>query len=375
MDGEWTWSDVGARVAEARNARGLSQEELAERAGIERFALAKIETGRRQLNSLELASLGTALQRPLAWFVTPPEPVVASRRAEPGRRSDKASEHALDDCAADLRTLIDVGAVKEPAPRTPLEPFGAEDGVAVSRAATEARRLVGVDDRQALVGLADILERVGLYTWSLDLGPQGTDGGYIALGGLGAALVNSAQDAGRRRSTLAHELGHHLLADAYSNDWGADTGEHERAVNAFAATFLLPPGVKDRFAQLRDERHTLRGAVITLAAEYRVSWSTAIHQLRAYELIAQDEWRGLDRSSPTRADYMEAGVRVVEELAAAHVPTGVRAAAVRAYRTHKISATRALEIIRDEPFRHEDLGQPDALPLEALRGELGEDLP
>jgi hypothetical protein len=72
---------------------------------------------------------------------------------------------------------------------------------------------------------------------------------------------------------------------------------------------------------------------------------------------------------------MEAGVRVVEELGEGHVPTGVRAAAVRAYRTHKISATRALEIIRDDQFRSEDLGQPDVVPLEALRGELGEILP
>ncbi len=366
---------MGARVAEARTARGLSQEELAERAGIERFALAKIETGRRQLNSLELASLGTVLRRPLSWFVTPPEPAVASRRADPGRRDDKAGEHALDDCLRDLRTLTDSGALKPLPPRPPVVPFSAEDGIAVNKAAAVGRRLAGVDDRQPIIGLADVLETAGLYTWSLDLGPQSIDGGYIALDRFGVAVINSAQDAGRRRSTLAHEFGHHILSDAYSHDWGADTGAHERAVNAFAAAFLFPPGVKDRFAHLRDKPNGLRTAVVTLAAEYRVSWSTAVHQLRSYEIISQDEWRRLDRSSPTRADYMEAGIRVVEELATGHVPTGIRAAAVRAYRTHRISATRALEIIRDDRLHKEDLGQPDALPLEALRGELGEDLP
>lgn len=114
--------------------------------------------------------------------------------------------------------------------------------------------------------------------------------------------------------------------------------------------------------------------MITLAVEYRVSWSTALRQLRGYEAVSEDEWRSLNRSSPTRADYMEAGVRVVEELGGGQVPTGVRAAAVRAYRTHKISATRALELIRDDEFRGEDLGQPDAVPPAALRRELGENL-
>ncbi|CAG6391463.1 XRE family transcriptional regulator [Streptomyces cocklensis] len=374
MDDQWTWSDVGARVAEARNARGLSQEQLAERTGIERFAVAKIETGRRQLNSLELAALGSALDRPLSWFVTPPEAAAASRRAEPAQRSDKASEHALDDCVRDLRTLVDSAVIRSTGPRSPVEPFTAEDTAAVVRTATDARRLVGADSREALHGLADTLEKAGLYTWSVHLGEQGVDGSYAALGDLGVAVVNSAVDAGRRRSTLAHEFGHHLLADAYSSDWGVDTGAHERAVDAFAAAFLLPPGATGEFRQLR-RQNSLRTTVITLAVQYRVSWSTALRQLRSYEVVSEEEWRSLNRSSPTRADYMEAGVRVVEELGEGHVPTGVRAAAVRAYRTHKISATRALEIIRDDQFRSEDLGQPDVVPLEALRGELGEILP
>lgn len=365
---------MGARVAEARAVRGLSQEQLAELTGIARTALAKIETGGRQLNSLELATLGTALGRPLSWFVRPPEAAVASRRAEPGQRGDKASEHALEDRARDLRTLVEAGVLRPTGPRTPVRSFAAEDTAAVIRAAVDARRLVGADARRPLPGLADLLESAGLFTWSAPLGPGGFDGGYVAVGDLGAAVIDSTMDAGRRRSTLAHEFGHHILADAYSADWGADTSAHERALQAFAAAFLLPPGAAETYRQLRGE-HPLRTAAIVLAVEYRVSWSTALRQLRTYEAISEDEWRRLDRASPTRADYMEAGVRVVEELREGHTPTGLRAAAVRAYRTYKISATRALEIIRDDRLRAEDLGQPDPLPLESLRGELGEDLP
>lgn len=38
--------DLGAAIAEARQLRGLTQEELAEATGVERTYLARIETGR-----------------------------------------------------------------------------------------------------------------------------------------------------------------------------------------------------------------------------------------------------------------------------------------------------------------------------------------
>jgi Zn-dependent peptidase ImmA (M78 family) len=225
-----------------------------------------------------------------------------------------------------------------------------------------------------LLNLADLLEKTGLYAWSLPIGSQGVDGAYAAIDGLGVAVIDSTLDAGRRRSTLAHEFGHHVLADAYSADWGVDTSDHERAIEAFAAALLVPPGVADRYRELR-KGHELRPTAILLAAEYRVSWSTALRQLRGYGAISSDEYRALDRTSPTRADYMEAGIQVVEELPEGYVATGIRAAAVLAYRTYKISATRALEIIRDGQLHREDLGQPNPMPLEALRGELGAILP
>jgi Zn-dependent peptidase ImmA (M78 family)/DNA-binding XRE family transcriptional regulator len=374
MADEWTWSDVGARVAEARRARDISQEQLAQVTGMERTAIAKIESGRRQVNSLELAGLGSALARPLSWFVSAPEAVVASRRAATAaQRADPGSDYALEDCLRDLRTLVDVQVIRPRGPRQPVAPFSARDTEAVRKVALEARALLEADSATPLLQLADTLERAGLYTWALPLGSQAVDGSYAALDDLGVAVVNSSLDAGRRRSTLAHEFGHHLFGDAFSRDWGVDTGEHERAIDAFAATFLLPPGAQRRWGELRQQLD-LRPSAITLAAEYRVSWSTALRQLRDYEALSEEEYRDLEQRSPTRADYMESAVRVVEELSDGHVATGIRAAAVRAYRTYKISATRALEIIRDTQLQKEDLGQPENLPLEALRGELRDGL-
>ncbi|MCY4632852.1 MAG: helix-turn-helix transcriptional regulator, partial [bacterium] len=50
-------SDLGVRIAAARRDFGLTQEECAERAGLGRSALAKIETGARGVGATELARL------------------------------------------------------------------------------------------------------------------------------------------------------------------------------------------------------------------------------------------------------------------------------------------------------------------------------
>ena len=56
-----TGVDLGRAVAEIRHARGLSQEDLAERTGIERTRLAKLESGAR--STIVLDHLMRALRR------------------------------------------------------------------------------------------------------------------------------------------------------------------------------------------------------------------------------------------------------------------------------------------------------------------------
>ena len=75
------WKELGDRVARARQAARLSQQELASKINLERTVLTKIETGARGLDALELARLASVLKRPIDWFVTEPSVAVAGRRA------------------------------------------------------------------------------------------------------------------------------------------------------------------------------------------------------------------------------------------------------------------------------------------------------
>ncbi|MFD0856998.1 helix-turn-helix domain-containing protein [Actinomadura adrarensis] len=365
------WAEVGARIAEVRKMRGYSQDDLASKMGLDRTAISKIEVGRRHISALELVRLAELLERPLQSFVTPPPQAVVSRRAAiAGQRSDRHGDYALEDIARDIALLVDIqalGAHEAKGSLRAIKPGGA--GTEAEEAAARARGLMGVDRHAPLLDLADHAERVGLFAFSMALGEAAADGAYVEVDGVGVALVNGDLDAGRRRSTLAHELGHHLFGDAYSADWGSDTSEIERAIDSFAIHLLLPRGgATRRWRELRKE-HGLRAAAIIISAEYRVSWTAALRQLRHYELISKEDYRTLDARSPTRADYLECGVRVTAEIEPTYVPAGVSAAAIKAYRTYLLSAERVTELLRGQ-VSIDDLGLPDKIPLDALRGEL-----
>jgi transcriptional regulator with XRE-family HTH domain len=65
-DGEYM--AMGARLRQAREYLGLSQEAVAEALGVPRASVSAMESGRRKVSSLELRNLARLYQRPLEWF-------------------------------------------------------------------------------------------------------------------------------------------------------------------------------------------------------------------------------------------------------------------------------------------------------------------
>ncbi|HEY1698867.1 MAG TPA: XRE family transcriptional regulator [Trebonia sp.] len=278
MADERAWIEVGGRIAASRRACGLSQEELAGKVGLDRTAITKIEVGRRPINSLELVRLAEVLNRPLQSLVSAPAASIVSRReAVAAGRNDQPGDFAIEDVARDLQVLVDVRA---------LSPNPAKGSL---RAIVPGEEGWGPETAAA-------------FAYSLHLGDVSSDGSYAEVDCVGVAVVNGDIDPGRRRSTLAHELGHHLFGDVYSADWGTDTSAAEQALDAFA-------------------------------------------------------------------DYLECGVRVTGGLQPTYIPTGVAAAAIRAYRGHRISGERVIAMLRGQ-VHIDELPPRDEIPLESLRGGL-----
>ena len=59
---------VGKRVRELRNSIGISQEELADLAGLDRTYITSVECGKRNISSVNIEKLANALQVSLKEF-------------------------------------------------------------------------------------------------------------------------------------------------------------------------------------------------------------------------------------------------------------------------------------------------------------------
>jgi Zn-dependent peptidase ImmA (M78 family)/DNA-binding XRE family transcriptional regulator len=364
-----TWDEVGARVSEAREAEGLTQVQLATQAGLDRTALAKIERGRRGLSSLELARLADVLDRPVEWFIREAPPAVVSRRAERiDSRGSNAVDVLLERIARGIELLLEIEALP---PRPGQQPRSLRSLAQAEELARDIHQQLG-EGEGGLPNIQAAAERFGLYAFSFEFPDGAADGAYIALEGTGVAVINGSMATGRRRFTLAHELGHHVLADAFSTDYALVdeiTQTRERMINAFAIHLLMPRTRVSELWRQHDGADDPRSATIQIATEFRVSWTAACAHLKNLKFIDEETRQVLVARPPRRAEYLESGLVVVEELAPPSLPPKYVAAVVKAFRRHKITRDRALELAYGI-LVDDDLPEPHEVPLDALRAEL-----
>jgi Zn-dependent peptidase ImmA (M78 family)/transcriptional regulator with XRE-family HTH domain len=357
---------LGQRVADARIEAELTQAELAAAIDLDRTAVAKIESGSRGVSAVELGRIAAALGRPLDWFLVEGPPAVVSRRSDAaaGQRSVPL-DRAVERVVSDVEFLMEQGIFTPAATDLRLAP--PRDLPEAERAAERVRAAVQ-PDRGPLLGLGEVAEQLGVLGFALPLGDRGGDGAYVSIGDSGVAVVNGNTEAGRRRFTLAHEIGHHVFADEYSTDLSvADVGsEMERRINGFAVHLLLPRGsLTDRWRTLSGEP---REKAIRLGVEYRVSWSALCSQLKNLGLLSEAEHQVLLARPPTRADYLELGMGFVEELHPPYVPQSYARAVLGGYRSGKLGANRTIDLLWGSISR-EDLPELGALPIEAYQRE------
>ncbi|MGH9047412.1 MAG: helix-turn-helix transcriptional regulator [Acidimicrobiales bacterium] len=62
------YASMGAKLREAREFLGLSQEVVADALGVPRASVSAMESGRRKVSSLELRDLARLYKRPLEFF-------------------------------------------------------------------------------------------------------------------------------------------------------------------------------------------------------------------------------------------------------------------------------------------------------------------
>jgi transcriptional regulator with XRE-family HTH domain len=340
------WTTVGDQVRQARQSSGLSQAELGQQVGLERTMIAKIEAGTRRVDALELIRLAAALDVSIDHLLEP-RPAVFSRRVEllpedsetdVARRSQRL-EIALAGWLRDIRQMIDAGTLRA-IPPTRYE-GRVESEADARRAARWLRNERGVHD-QPLESLLEFCERSGQYVLVTDL-PG--DGASLDEGDLAVAVVSRSGDPGRRRATAAHELGHLILGDEYSNDLAVHLAREDREglINVFAAELLLPVHA---FGACPGDDDAKRESLVGLAARYRTSWSLTLRQAEQADWLNAAQRRRWSEATPTRAEFMDAvGWSPQPDLEAVRVPPGYSHAIMEAWRRDLVTGSRAVELL------------------------------
>jgi Zn-dependent peptidase ImmA (M78 family)/DNA-binding XRE family transcriptional regulator len=359
-----TQADLGRRIADARAEAGLTQADLAAGIGLERTALVRMESGERKVSATELVAIAGALGRPVDWFFTESPPAIVSRRRDPAvggfsRVLDRALEDAARD-AAFLESRHLLPSAERPARKAPESFEHAED------LARSVRLEAGRPDGP-LPDLQSVAESLGLLGFSLALGPDAGDAAYVEVGNLGVAVINGTADPGRRRFSLAHELGHHLVGDAYEPSPRLGPSDTERMFNAFAAYLLMPrPSVVSTWEEFSAQSPRL--AATAVAVRFSVSWTAACNQLKNLGLIDSRERERLLGNDLRRGELFEFGERFTVELDPPSVPPAYARAVVASYRRGQLTAARTVELLHYS-VSEADLPDPDALSLDELRSE------
>jgi transcriptional regulator with XRE-family HTH domain len=347
MMGVVEWSDIGERVRECRLAAGWSQEDLGREVGLERTKVAKIESGDRRVDALELARLSAALGVPMSHFLHG-RPQVLSRRAQlvDDNNTDVARqtyriEATLLAWLRDVRQLVELGQLR---PRPALTYTGAvRDADAAREAALWTRSRLDLH-HDPIETLMSTCEQAGQLVLVTDLAGEGAS---LIDGDVAVAVVSKQPDPGRRRTTAAHELGHLVLGDEYTTDLGvaASRADRENVVDVFAAEFLLPTEVVVKATTGRD----LREALTVLAASYRISWSLAVRQACHAGVIEPGQVGSWSSVAPTRAELREAvGWAPQADLETVRVPPSYAHAVMQAWREDFVTSDRAVELMHGQ---------------------------
>jgi Zn-dependent peptidase ImmA (M78 family)/transcriptional regulator with XRE-family HTH domain len=311
---------LGLRIAEARKARGKTQEEVAEFLGYSRPTYIAIEKGDRLAKSEEIVKLAGFLGRKVNELVRPTEPVVDLQphlraAVEKMKGTIRVSLNAaIDDFQRlaedyrDLEQLMNAPLRFNYPPEVALT-ARVDPGELAESVAQQERQRLGLGD-QPVIYLRNTLEwDVGLriFYWNL---PSSIAGMYAYTADLGCCiLVNRKHPEERRRVSMLHEYGH-LIVDRYKPgiDYLTVPGRkpaNERFAESFALSFLMPTSsVRQRFHNLVTTTGDFRVAELRrLSHFYYVSVEAMALRLEQLRLIQKGSSQFLKESkfSPREA--------------------------------------------------------------------------
>jgi Zn-dependent peptidase ImmA (M78 family)/transcriptional regulator with XRE-family HTH domain len=349
---------LGQRLAEARKARGITQEAAATHLGCSRPTYIAIEKGERPAKSEEIVKLAALFGKRVHDLLLQAEPITVLSphlrgevdRVHPGNAALVREQMAAG--IEDFQTFLDQYRELERLMNAPLrsklpeerplmsvvDPLDLAEDVAI-----EERRRLGLGD-QPIINLRATLEaEVGLRIFYGDL-PSPVAGMYDFVPALGCCLyINRKHPPERRRVSLVHEYGHGIV-DRHKPgiDYLFMPGRkpaNERFADAFAAAFLMPAtSVRRRFLDVVNTTNDFQVAnLCRLAHAYFVSVEAMAYRLEKLGLVPKGQAELLKESKLPVREAKERLRLSPHPINAEPYPERYKALAVYAYEQGKIS--------------------------------------
>ena len=237
-------------LALAREARGLTQTELAKALGTTQAYISKYESGFLKYPAGDLAQISRILDFPKSFFLQPDvvygfgSSCFYHRKRQSISLADLRRLHAqLNVFRLQIARLLKAGVEIEP--RVAFEPMNLEDYEQAPEFVARALRASWNLPLGPITNLVAVIERAGGIIFKCPFGTSKVDA--ISLWVPDAPpmfFLNEQAPGDRLRWTLAHELGHLIMHRV-------PTPDMEREADRFAAEFLMPePEIRPHLVKL-----------------------------------------------------------------------------------------------------------------------------
>lgn len=226
----------------ARDSRGISQKELAEKTQLSPATISKIESGAIDVSEKQIRTIATALGYPVSFFskVILPinEDTLCYRKRKTMATKDitllESKLAILSSCIDDLQESIEL-------PNLTLPHIEPTQDYQPDEIAFRIRQFLKIS-KGAIDNLINILELNGIIVVPIDInGSEKFDGLSILTSRMNTPVIwlNDNMPNDRKRFTLAHELGH-IIMHLRSQSLEKSEKEKDEEADLFAAEFLLP---------------------------------------------------------------------------------------------------------------------------------------
>ncbi|MFT4164189.1 MAG: XRE family transcriptional regulator [Microlunatus sp.] len=321
-------TDLGEVLTTARRASGLTQEKLAERAGVTQAALSRYENGLREPDDATLEVLARALGVTTRFMkhagrVRGAAAVDAHmrRRATAPATVWKKLEARLNMYRMHVSVLSEEIQIRSNNRVPTFDPIDTTPDAAARMVRMQWSMPIG-----PVRNLVGWLESAGCLIIEESFGTTRVDGMSQWIGEQPVIYINSDSPTDRKRLTLAHELGHLVLHSTEVVE------EIEEQANEFAAEFLMPIEViKPQLRNLRIDvlPDLKRQWGVSMAAlierAYRSGFLAASKRVSMYKIFGSRGWR---TSEPVSNELVPERPTLAAAIAQALVDRGLSASEI-----------------------------------------------